>query len=181
MEAIPIGRFVKKCPGEAVTLTGNAAGLYDGNIYENTPGMCLPTASGDLAMFVSDFCKTNIPSPHYGIDNTSWPNAVYQSRRGFASPNLPINAITVYVTPVEYLLEGTIPSGYSMLYYDKGIFTVTSNDYVADPSWAVGDAVCAEVGTGKAKRWTAANETIVGVVSEINSYNSHMTIETKGL
>jgi len=166
--------------GRMVVIT-NAGASHDFGSRTDLPGIKLPANSTDAAKakFVSAFALDNRQTPLL-----TYPSNTYALRRGGwdQDAQTPFNT-DVYVThPGNMSTPQTIPSGELALALDRGVFTVTSGNFVysADLTPGANLSVCNTEDDGaddSGKLQYDASGTI-GTVEYFDSTNFTLTFRT---
>lgn len=166
--------------GRMVLLTSHAL-THDFGSREDLMGVKLPDTSAEAAKakFCIAFALDNRPTPLVN-DYPAYPYAI---RGGFdQSANVPFTA-SVYLThPGNMTVPQTVASGQLALAFDKGVFTVTSGNFVYSADLVAGaplgvadTATDGEAEAGKLKYDAAGT---IAVVERFDSTNMLLTFRT---
>lgn len=168
--------------GRFVVLTSNASGGLIMNVDADLPGAKLPTTSEEAtrATFCVTFAVDNRPTPI-----VDWPQTQFDFRGGFVnSTQGPLTGVKMWLTHPGNQESQTIPSGYKVLAFGTGTYTIPSGQYVYNsaletPGAAVEIEYTAGADRGKPK-YTATNAIgVVGFVQDYDDNTGNLTIRVK--
>ena len=159
--------------GRMVLLTSQATS-YDFGSRTDLMGVNLPATSAEAlkAKFCIAFALDNRPTPLVN----SYPAYDFALRGGFdQTANVPYTA-TIYLThPGNMTVPQTIASGVLALAFDKGVFTVTSGNFVYSanlvPGAPLAVADTATDGASEAGKLKYASDGTIAVVERFDADN----------
>lgn len=145
------------------------------------PGFKVPATAEEakVARYVITWAVDNTPFPQY----KPIPSYSFGLRQGFGQAgNAPFSA-TVYLSNPANQNGVTIPSGTPSLAFGRGVYTVTSGNYIASANLVAGAKVIvantAEDTTdaGKLKYQSTMDERVIGLVRQYDSTTQELTVQ----
>jgi hypothetical protein len=171
--AIKEGRMVCLTPASVLDTNYNYGSRSD------LMGIKLPSTAAEAAKskYVSAFALDNRPTPIIeGLPQYAWS---MRSGGWDQVGNLPASGLTLFMDhPGNMTVVQTIPSGSLALAFDKGVFTVTSGNFIYNAGLVSGAPLSVSYAGGtEGELQYDANGTI-GVVEHFDSANFTLTFRT---
>lgn len=164
--------------GRMVLLTPANADVYWGS-RKDLMGIKIPTTAVEAAKakYVSAFALDNRPTPIIeGLPTYAW-----SMRAGGwdQAGNLPASSLTLYMDhPGNMTVVQTIASGSLALAFDKGVFTVTSGNFIYSASLVPGASLGVSYAGGTEGELQYDGAGTIGVVERFDSTNFTLTFRT---
>lgn len=139
----------------------------------------LPTTEAEAlkAKYVAAFALDNRPTPLIeGLPRYAW-----SLRRGGwdQTANLPASSLTLYMDhPGNMTVPQTIASGSLALAFDRGVFTVTSGNFIYSASLVRGAPLSVAYDATHKGKLQYASDGAIGIVESFDSTNFTLTFRT---
>jgi hypothetical protein len=167
------GRMVLLTPASATDLD------YNYGSRAELMGIKLPETAAEAlkAKYVAAFSLDNRPTPILaGLPQYTWS---MRSGGWDQVANLPATSLTLYMDhPGNMTVVQTIPSGSLALAFDKGVFTVTSGNFIYSASLVAGAALSVAYDATHGGKLQYASDGTIGVVEHFDSTNFTLTFRT---